>query len=330
MVLIILIVLYIYKENIYNFLNKEDPIEQIEDTHDILNISSVSDVSEEESLPQITELGTNPENTDDSTDFSEPTSKEDISTPKSDLMQYMFDNAIEIPDSQNKIEPPPNGRSNEIQYGAVPLSDTIPDPFEYFKNAVFLGDSVTSGFELYKTKIKFNGETVLDEVNVIAAKKYGVYYALQPISDESAHPLMNGRQTLPEDIIVSKDVKNVFICLGLNDLTFAKISDFIKYYSRLIDRIKEKSPDKNIVIMSVTPLVAGQSRDDLNNAVIIEANNALLEFAKENNIYFIDYAAAIRDSQNCLPSDLSSDGYCHLIVDAYDMLVEYLLYHPIK
>ena len=333
MLLVILIALYIYRDSVYNFFGRKNPTESeptegtpensTENSTDLINFTDPTDFTD---FTDFTEL-IDPKNPEGE-DILNPTGN--TGTPKSDLMRHMFENAIEIPGSQGKIEPPPDGRSEETQYGAVPLSETIPEPFEYFKSSVFLGDSVTSGFDLYKTKIKFNDETVLDEVNVVAAKKYGVYYALQEISEESSHPLMNGKQTLPEDIIAEKDVKNIFICLGLNDLTFEKISDFIKYYSRLIDRIKTKSPDKNIVIMSVTPLVSGQHQYDLDNSVIIEANNALLEFAKENNIYFIDYAAAIRDSRNCLPDDLSSDGYCHLTVPAYDMLVEYLLYHPIK
>jgi len=328
MIITVLAAVFIYRENIYNLLFKNNEADNIYDVQEILNptsdyisFSEYESSEEQEISTETPESETNPEDL---------ANTENIEPTKSDLMRYMFDNAIEIPGSQNKIEPPPDGRSEELQYGAVPLSDTIPDPFEYFKNIVFLGDSVTSGFELYKIKIKFNDEIILEDVNVVAAKKYGAYYAIQPISKDSSHPLMNGNQALPEDIIAQKDVKNVFICLGLNDLTFAKTSDFVKYYSRLINNIKEKNPDKNIVIMSVTPLVSGQYHDKLNNDMIIEANNALLEFAKENNIYFIDYAAAIRDSKNCLPEDLSSDGYCHLTVDAYDMLVEYLLYHPIN
>ena len=335
MIIIILVALYIYRENIYDLFNKKDSDgDPSENFSDFSVLSLTDDPTSRESAEdsEFTEETSDEIKTETETETEDETETEIevAGTTQSDLLKYMFENAIEIPGTPNKIEPPPDGRSEEIQYGAVPLSDTIPEPYEYFKNSLFLGDSVTSGFDLFKARIKFNGETVLEYVNVVAVSKYGVYYAIQPLSDSSTHPRMNGEQTLPEDIIAQKDVKNIFICLGLNDLTFAKVSNYVKYYSKLIDNIKSKNPDKNIAIMSVTPLVSGQQSNALNNEVIIEANNALLEFAKENNIYFIDYAAAIRDSKNCLPKDLSSDGYCHLTVPAYDMLVEYLLYHPIK
>jgi len=335
MLLAFLILVYIYRNNIFSFLgNKttEENKNENETTPGLLLNSDSESVFESFEPDESDESEKNTTDNSEDIGFFEDTTEdsEDNGIPKSDFMRYMFDNAIKIPGSQDKIEPPPEGRDIETQYNAVPLSDIIPEPSEYFKDIIFLGDSVTSGFELYKTKIKFDGEYILKDVNVIAMKKYGAYYALQPISTTSSHPLVNGEQTLSEDIIADKEAKNIFMCLGLNDLTFAKVSDFVTYYSRLIDRIKEKSPEKNIVIMSVTPLVSGQSAEKLTNDVIIEANNALLEFAKENGIYFIDYAAAIRDDNNCLPENLSVDGYCHLTVPAYDMLVEYLLYHPIK
>ena len=81
--------------------------------------------------------------------------------------------------------------------------------------------------------------------------------------------------------------------------------------------------------MSVTPLIYAGQKVRLNNRAIAESNNALLQFAKDNNIRFIDYAAAIRDSKHNLYDGLSSDGYCHLTVEAYNRLVEYMLYHPL-
>ena len=134
----------------------------------------------------------------------------------------------------------------------------------------------------------------------------------------------------PEDIAAERDEKYVFICLGLNDLVTAKVEKYIKQYWILTDNIKAKSPDKTIVILSVTPLVAGQQGGNMTNDVINRANSLLLQFAKELNIPFIDWAAAIRGEDNSLIKDLSSDGYCHLKIEAYNLLVEYLLYHPVR
>ena len=250
-----------------------------------------------------------------------------VEAPRTDFIQYMFNNALKIPGGEDIVEPPPKGRSAELQYKIVPLSDRIPEPFEYFGNIIMLGDSVTMGFDVFKSRIRFNGDAVLRDMTVISSGSYGVYEAEREMSENTVHPSIGGYQYYPEDIIAASDAENVLICLGLND-TWQSIERYIAYYSSLIQRILYKSPDKKIAVMSVTPATENQTR--LNNDKISEMNNALIEFAAENGYMFIDHGAALRDSDNFLYSVLSSDDYCHLTLDAYNRLVEYMLYHPIR
>ena len=320
----------IYRDNLYNFLSKNSTeeykykrLKSMKSNADKNN--NAADGSLDSENAAVTEF---PPETTPEPEIMPPVIY--IEAPKSELMQGMFDNAIEIPGSHDKIEPPPEGREIELQYGALPLSDLIPEPFAYFKDIIFLGDSVTTGFDQFRTKIYFNGENVLRDTTIIASGSYGIFNALNDISDKTIHPLLNGKQAMPEDIIAEKDAKNVCICLGLNDLTWSKTESYIAAYQKLINRIQEKSPDKNIIIMSITPVIFGHDKGSLTNDLIMTANNALLQFAQENGIMYIDYAAAIRDEHNYLYNNLSSDNYCHLRYAAYDRLVEYMLYHPIK
>ena len=240
---------------------------------------------------------------------------------------------IEIADQDNKkiiIEPPPMGRDLSLQAKITPVNINIPNPFEYFKDIIFLGDSVTTGFDLYRNHIKFNGESVAQETTVIAVKSYGIFNATRELSEKSLHPLLNGVQTLPEDIIAEKSGNKIFICLGLNDVGWQSYDTFFNNYAALINRIRAKSPQKTVVIMSVTPLTEEGQKSNLTNEKIMEFNKLLIEFAAYNNIPFIDYAAALRDENNHLYPGLSSDNYCHIIVEAYNRLVEYLLYHSIE
>ena len=213
--------------------------------------------------------------------------------------------------------------------GEVLPSGSVADPYEYFGNIIMLGDSMTTGFDLYRNSIKFEGKDVLRDLTVVAVVSYGVNNALREISNNSIHPLFMGKQTKPEDIIAQKKAKYVFICLGINDIIWQQTENFIKSYATLVNNIREKSPEKIIVIMSLTPVVAGTHEGGLNNDRIMEANAALLRFANDNGIPFIDYAAALRDAQNSLPRELSSDGYCHFTIAAYNKLVEYMLNHPV-
>jgi lysophospholipase L1-like esterase len=149
------------------------------------------------------------------------------------------------------------------------------------------------------------------------------------MSEKAIHPLYNGEKTLPEDIIADKEAKYVYICLGLNDLTWAEPENFILGYEKLITKIKARNPDKIIVIMSITPVIDGIN-PVLTNEKITQANNALIKFAAENGYDFIDYAAAIREETNGLYAELSSDGYCHIKVEGYNRLVEYILCHSVR
>ncbi|MCL1792397.1 MAG: GDSL-type esterase/lipase family protein [Oscillospiraceae bacterium] len=222
--------------------------------------------------------------------------------------------------------PPPPAHDYET---AAPFSDVVPEPYGYFRDILMLGDSMTTGFDMYRSSIKFEGKDVLRDVSVVAVVSYGVNNALREISNRSIHPYFMGKQTRPEDIIATKDSKYVCICLGINDLVWQPVDGFIKSYATLVDRIKEKSPDKTIVVMSLTPIVAGSGEGELTNAKITEANAALSRFAAGNGFPFLDYAAALRDSQNSLPRNFSSDGYCHFTIAAYNKLVEYMLTHPL-
>ena len=311
MVVIVLVAVFIYRDNIFGTSEKS---------------TATTDENPSLSADVIFESTNQPASAEIEFVFDYPPGYTEA--PMSDFTQYMFEHALEIPGSPRKIEPPPKGRGIDLQYGAVPLSELIPEPFGYFGDIVLLGDSVTTGFDLFKEKVLFYGEAVLRDITVVAIANYGAYNAIQDIS--GVHPILNGQKSLPEDIIAQKKQKNVFICFGLNDLVWQKPEHFVIYYSRLIDRIRAKSPEKNIAIMSVTPCVAGQTSSELNNAAIAEANNFLLEYAKQNGVYFIDYASVLRDGENNLYDILSSDGYTHLTPQAYERLVEYMLYHPIR
>ena len=260
-----------------------------------------------------------------------PPVQDELTFTEVDYPTQMFASAIQIQigDKSIIVEPPPLGRDLELQAKIVPVNADIPNPIEYFKDIIFLGDSVTTGFDLYRDHVTFNGEKVLAETTVIAVKSYGILNATRPISDKSLHPLMNGVQTMPEDIIAEKAGSKVFICLGLNDVGWQSPATFFQNYADLINRIRAKSPNKTVAIMSVTPLTEEGQRETLHNARIMEFNKLLIEFAAYNNIPFIDYAAALRDEENHLFEVLSSDNYCHIVPAAYNRLVEYLVYHSI-
>jgi len=76
---------------------------------------------------------------------------------------------------------------------------------------------------------------------------------------------------------------------GLNNA----VSDVAVNAVNLIYNGAAKNPDKIVVILSVTPLVAGQQNGSMNNDVIASANDTLLEFAKERNLKICRLTATV-------------------------------------
>ena len=208
--------------------------------------------------------------------------------------------------------------------------DNIEEQIEYLQNIVFLGDSITQGFDIYRNVIIVDGENVFKDATIVASTGYGTRHAVADIAVNSINLMYKDKPMRPEDIVADRNEKYVFICLGLNDLSWIKTDEYIENYRKLIDNIQNKSPDKSVVILSVTPLVAGNQGAKMNNKVIADANNKLAGIAKEYDIQFLDWAAAIKGENGGLYESLSSDGYCHLKIEAYNRLAEYLMQHPVK
>jgi lysophospholipase L1-like esterase len=133
----------------------------------------------------------------------------------------------------------------------------------------------------------------------------------------------------PQDILFEMGAKKVFICFGLNDVGLFSIEEHLKNYTLLIRRIQMKCPGIQIIILPTTPLTVEGEKSNLYNSKIDEYNNAVIKFANENGCYFVDIAQVLKDENGYLSDKLSSDNYCHLQDEAYDLWLDYLRTHAI-
>ncbi|WP_418186276.1 GDSL-type esterase/lipase family protein [Aliarcobacter vitoriensis] len=84
---------------------------------------------------------------------------------------------------------------------------------------------------------------------------------------------------------VGSNVKKVFIMIGVNDIMRGKSAEYVfENYKKIIKYLQEK--DIKIVIQST--LYIGESRKQNFNPKIEKLNKDLQEFAKNNQIIFID------------------------------------------
>lgn len=200
----------------------------------------------------------------------------------------------------------------------------------YFNDAVFIGDSISYGFELYVTEKRANGETVLGEAQFLTSGSLSYGNSLWDVSDESVHPTYNGEKMKLEDAIVQIKPGKIFILLGTNDVALYGVEQTIANADTEISRMLEASPGAEIFIMSTTPKYSpAESNVDgaLNNADIDALNVAMRQFAVEKGYNFMNIAPLFKDETGGLAADYCSDKEgmgIHFTSAAYDIWLDFL------
>lgn len=200
----------------------------------------------------------------------------------------------------------------------------------YFNDAVFIGDSISYGFELYVTEKRANGETILGEAQFLTSGSLSYGNSLWDVSDESVHPTYNGEKMKLEDAIAKIKPGKIFILLGTNDVALYGVEQTIANADTEISGMLEASPGAEIFIMSTTPKYSPAESDvdgALNNADIDALNVAMRQFAVEKGYNFMNIAPLFKDETGGLAADYCSDKEgmgIHFTSAAYDIWLDFL------
>ena len=173
----------------------------------------------------------------------------------------------------------------------------------FFDDAVFVGDSVS--LRLYYYCQSHQG--VLGKAQFLTSGSLGSGNALTDISEESVHPSYQGEKMLIEDGVKAIGAKKVFIMLGMNDIALYGIDDSVKNMETLIERILEKSPDAQIYLQSMTPMLENTQKKSLNNANIEIYNEDLKTLCQEKGYHFVDVASVMKLDDGSLIPEYCSD-----------------------
>lgn len=217
----------------------------------------------------------------------------------------------------------PTKISEEV-YGYVQKSAKA--DVSYFDGVVFVGDSVSKKLELYN-----DTNDVMGKAKFLTAGSLSYGNALWDLDTPGGvFPTYQGDITLIEDGISAMGAKKAYIMLGMNDVGVYGVDQGIENMKELTARILEKSPDVKIYIQSVTPILEGFERSDLNNQYINEFNDKLCKVCEDNQFYFVDVASVMKDENGYLPLDYCSDPEAmgiHFTDEACAVWVDYLLTH---
>ncbi len=186
----------------------------------------------------------------------------------------------------------------------------------YFDTAVFVGDSITQGLQIY--------------TQGLPNASYCAYKGISPkqIYDGSIQTLLNGTREVPMEALAAHQPDNVYVLLGTNAMVGMADEPLLAYYSEMLDAMRAAlHAEVDIYVQSITPVLPGFEHR-FNNERIAGLNDALAQMAWEKGMYFLDLHEALNRGDGYMRADFGapSDGF-HMRPAGYAAWVEYLVTH---
>ena len=193
-------------------------------------------------------------------------------------------------------------------FGLVKECETVSDG--YFQDAVFLGDSLTVGFQAYSgLNANFLCRTSMSVGGVFNKEDDG---------------------TSLIEKVKALNPKKIYVMLGVNEYIAMSNKDVVMdKFRRVIDALKADNPDSLIYIQSLLPVSkAEEERGKFSNEVIYNFNETLKQITEDKQVYFIDVYKAVTDNDGYLIGELTGDGI-HLGAEGCKIWTDYLKKHAV-
>lgn len=202
----------------------------------------------------------------------------------------------------------------------------------YFNGSLFVGHSVMVHFKMYTGSWRSGSADILGDAMFCCTSAFSFFNNLnqKPEQEDNVLPKYQGVSYRIEDLPAVTGRKTMYLGLmGLNDLGMVGANDtcarlVADEVIETIGKIKEKTPDIEIVILASTYLSRARSYPNLNNANMSLLNNYMLEYCSQNGLDFIDVATPLTDEDGYLADVYCSDNYCHLQQGAYYVWMDVL------
>ena len=224
-----------------------------------------------------------------------------------------------INEISNKIANEVNNTVENITYDIESKIETdtdsnnkVENDNEFDSTVAFIGDSRTQGFIMYNGLKEVQDYSYIGlMVDTAVTKKF--------VKTDDGNKI-----TLLEDM-KNKNIKKVYIMLGVNELGWSYPEVFKLKYGELIDSIREVKPDCEIYLQSIIPVTKSKSNSDdiYNNSKIAKYNEYIKEVAKDKNVNYLDVKSVMIDSDGNLPEGASTDGI-HIGKNYCEKWLEYL------
>lgn len=236
--------------------------------------------------------------------------------------------AIVIPEEDNIVyeadAPKPLYTQMELleKYEGTVLSKTEDAGETYIDDIIFIGDSTTHGMAFYAV-LKGGKETTQ-----VWTPKSGTLAMWNLLTETIVFP-DDGSQMLIGDAISLKQPKIVVLTLGVNGVSSLKEKEFKKYYSDLIDLIKEKSPDTKIILQSIYPVCDYYEIKSISMEKINSANVWIVELAKGKEVYYLNTISALIGENGYLKNEYCNGDGIHISKAGFSVILDYIKTHSV-
>lgn len=242
-------------------------------------------------------------------------------------------------------------RHGEVQSGTITLgkidrtkknADTLPGADNTAERTLIaLPDSPKAGLDAVF------GMTFLCDKTILGLKTYAEHYgdgaAVQiwtdpdgggmraAEADETKIVFVDGSLVTPHDAAMITRTKKIVIYLGGDGLAETTEKDFIDGYTRLIESLREASPDIQITVCSIASVSSNyQGADGLNPQLVARANTWIRQVCINTGVYYADLAAFLNDENGYLSdSYLMPDGRS-IAAAGIALVVDYFRFHGVS
>lgn len=246
--------------------------------------------------------------------FTAVTKKPETSQPES--QPETESNDASLPESSSSGTDSEDESSGLIENSSeeATSSDTsdedVPDTYfdvEYFDDALFIGDSISTGLSLYG---------FLDAENV---------FATQGLAPSTVLSVEIDGKTFSDKIASFKPGK-IFIMLGTNSVGYGDADSLVDSMKTLVSDITSTCKSQ-VYVLSIPPVTrdaeASQS-NYLTKEAINEYNGKLKTAVEGTSAVFIDFNAVLSDSDGYFNEDYAEMDGIHFMGSTYQVMLSYL------
>lgn len=193
---------------------------------------------------------------------------------------------------------------------SVPNTDNVTAMFdkEFFKDDLFIGDSIFTGLYLYN---------FIEQDNVAAKVGYTPYGALNSAFDANGMTAVSyAKQRSP---------KRIFILLGSNAMSSSSETSALKNsYSNLITTLHSEIPSAKICCISLTPVARKTDYPNIDNSVVRAVNEYIEQQSKALGVDYFDFYSQISDDEGYFLTNYAEVDGMHFKPSTYKLLLSAL------